>query len=484
MGWIGNAPSQGLFNGGQIVDGTVDTVDLKDSAVTASKLSSTAIKDKLATDQFLAVPRGTTAQRPVSPEIGYTRYNTDLGGLENFTEEGWLKVSVPIPTLNVISGVIYSGLTSTLVLTGTQFGSSLGTVRFTTSTVTKDVAVTPSSATSASVSVPSEIFNLAANTNVDIKFINSDGGQSGILSKVSVGIPSGGTIAIVNGYRVHTFLSSSSLVVPSNFTATAQALIVAGGGGSGGRHSGGGGGGGMLQPTGLSLTANTYTVTVGAGGTGGVNSGGVGSSGSNSSFNGNTAIGGGHGGVYGDNLGGAVISAASGGSGGGAPYLGSAGSGTSGQGNAGGASVSGVQGGGGGGAGAAGSAGNSTGGAGGAGLLSTIDGNNYYYAGGGGGSAWDVGTGGAGGIGGGGGGGAADFDTSGGVSIGYGGGSARNTGGNGTFGTVNGTTSGGSGGANTGGGGGGAGQGSWSGMTGIGGNGGSGIVIIRYPLPT
>jgi hypothetical protein len=57
MGWIGNAPSQGLVTGGGVVDGSIDTVDLKDSAVTtaklnneavtAAKLSSTAIADKL-----------------------------------------------------------------------------------------------------------------------------------------------------------------------------------------------------------------------------------------------------------------------------------------------------------------------------------------------------------------------------------------------------------------------------------------------------
>jgi hypothetical protein len=47
MGWIGNAPSQGLFNGGQIVDGSIGTVDIADSAVTAQKLAAAAITDKL-----------------------------------------------------------------------------------------------------------------------------------------------------------------------------------------------------------------------------------------------------------------------------------------------------------------------------------------------------------------------------------------------------------------------------------------------------
>ena len=47
MGWIGNAPSQGLVTGGGVVDGSIETVDIKDKAITAAKLGDTAIADKL-----------------------------------------------------------------------------------------------------------------------------------------------------------------------------------------------------------------------------------------------------------------------------------------------------------------------------------------------------------------------------------------------------------------------------------------------------
>lgn len=106
MGWIGNAPSQGLFNGGQIVDGTVDTVDLKDKAVTGAKLGDTAIADKLgftpanasdltptqisdkpnSSTGYFDLPAGTTAQRPASPQNGMTRFNTTTGFPEWYSE--------------------------------------------------------------------------------------------------------------------------------------------------------------------------------------------------------------------------------------------------------------------------------------------------------------------------------------------------------------------------------------------------------------
>lgn len=459
MGWIGNAPSQGLFNGGQIVDGTVDTVDLKDNAVTASKLASTAIKDKLASDQFLAVPRGTTAQRPVSPEIGYTRYNTDTGALENYTVNGWLKVSILVPTINSISGDIYNGFTSTLTFSGFNFGTSAGTVRFFVNSTNYDVTVTPSSDTSISVAVPSSVYGQSAGSTVLIKYINSDGGVSTESSKTILAMPSGGDITVSGGYRIHKFNSSGQFILP--FSKTVDYLAVAGGGGGGADRAGGGGAGGLLTGQ-QALSANTYTVTVGSGGSYAPSDVSRGTSGSNSSIAAIiTTIGGGGGGSENDNGG------SSGGSGGGCSY-GSAsfGSGTSGQGNAG----FGIatyspnrRTGGGGGAGSAATDAN-----GGSGLASSISGSAVYYAGGGGGGETDGDSGGAsgttyrgnGGIGGGGIGGTSNPDSS-----AYGESGAVNTGGGG-------------------GGGGGYPSGTYVFDTAHGGNGGSGIVIIRYPLPS
>jgi len=260
-----------------------------------------------------------------------------------------------------------------------------------------------------------------------------------------------------------------------------EALIVAGGGGGGYDVSGGGGAGGLLyygsenpkSPNGSALPLNqeSYTVTVGAGGTGAINANANGTNGSDSSFKGNTAKGGGAGNSR--NVG---TTAPTGGSGGGGAYNSGAsgagnngGSGTTGQGSAGGnGSTSADAGGGGGGAGAAGAnrnSGSTTGleGKGGDGLSYSITGTATYYAGGGGGGAWNS-TGAFGGLGGGGHGGSGTLtqcqsafsdcgatDRSGRLGI--------------------------SGSANTGGGGGGSGNANNGDPAG---NGGSGIVIIRF----
>lgn len=234
---------------------------------------------------------------------------------------------------------------------------------------------------------------------------------------------------------------------------TIEYLIVAGGGGGGSKRGGGGGAGGYYTGTLTVLPTSGYPITIGGGGNGssaGLNNA---TNGVNSTAFSQTAIGGGRGAGYDTTL---LANGVSGGSGGGAARgetsapSSTGGAGTAGQGNAGGNSnASFSNGAGGGGAGSAGSAPPSgVGGAGGAGLNWQSLG-TFYAGGGGGGAATTADAGGAGGNGGG----------------GYGGGASPSPMNDGTAGT-----------ANRGGGGGGAGDA----PTFVGGNGGSGVVILRY----
>jgi hypothetical protein len=260
---------------------------------------------------------------------------------------------------------------------------------------------------------------------------------------------------------------------PDSFTRSqppyVEVLVVAGGGGGGfgeanylGDAGGGGGAGGVIYNSAYQITnAAAITVTVGSGGVGSqytVN----GSAGSNSVFGSLTAIGGGLGCNQETNAS-SINNGGSGGGGGGSCTSGTkiAGSGTAGQGFNGGISLDNATffcnvraGGGGGGAGGPGldAAVGGVGGNGGPGNAYSISGTSTYYGGGGGGggAAGNTTGGGLGGIGGGGSGSGAYN------------GSATLTGQHGT--------------ANTGGGGGSAGSG-----VGTAGNGGSGIVIVRYP---
>ena len=310
----------------------------------------------------------------------------------------------------------------------------------------------------------------------------------------------GGTETTSGDYKIHTFNSSSNFVVstvgnspvvPSGGPAVTDYLVVAGGGGGGSGYGAAGGGAGGLREskspvagtytasplastTGITVTSQTYPITVGAGGGGGPQ-GRRGVTGSDSVFSTITSAGGGYGGAYYD-PGGSPYPNANGGPGGSGGGEGVSTGGTAGSGNT--PPVSPPQGNpggtathpgnhhaaGGGGAGAAGGAGrndgnnnptnaNGYGGNGGDGVSTAIKGSSSNYAGGGGGGresscAPHQGEGGSGG----------------------GGGAGLNA------------TAGSNGGANQGGGGGGqGGTGPLSSGYGTGGgSGGSGIVIIRY----
>ena len=82
-------------------------------------------------------------------------------------------------------------------------------------------------------------------------------------------LPTGGTITSYTSgninYNVHTFISSSQFIVPSNITC--DILVVGGGGGASG-WGGGGGGGDVKYYSQQQLSANTYKITVGNGGGG------------------------------------------------------------------------------------------------------------------------------------------------------------------------------------------------------------------------
>ena len=316
------------------------------------------------------------------------------------------------------------------------------------------------------------------NSGIDASASTNEVLNSGYYHGVSSGGGSatGGTITTYGVYKVHSFLSSGTWTPPGS--GTVDVLIVAGGGGGGAGRGGGGGAGGMLYRTGLSVTGQAYTITVGNGG-----AGATGNSAETAAANGQdsvafsvTAKGGGAGGSGVTNTTSISIGKA-GGSGGGTthgtdgPAASNQGtfSGWTAKGNAGGngSGSDNESAGGGGGAGAAGGNGDQAGNGGDGGIGFQNDyrtGSNVYYAGGGG----------------------AGYGADSGATSGQGG---NGGGGNGTAGSS--TGSGGAGNSlgvptagtpNTGGGGGG---GRWRDGYGFdtyatGRAGGSGIVVIRY----
>lgn len=257
-----------------------------------------------------------------------------------------------------------------------------------------------------------------------------------ILGIIASSVPAikatGGTESSDGTYKYHTFTSSGTFTV-NVASLSCDVLAISGGGGTS-RATGGGGAGELVYFTSQTISSGAHTITIGAGGaadqTNALNI--RGSNGSQTSWAGvaTPAVG---------------ISPLAYGSG---PWPAG---GNAGNGNTGGAGGS-AAGGGGGGQGGNGGASGSNGGSGGAGIntysswaTTTSTGVSGYYAGGGGGGA-NPGNGGTAGSGGGG--------TGGGASVAA------------TNGTAN-TGSGGGGGSN---------------VSPYGGNGGSGILIVRYAI--
>jgi hypothetical protein len=270
------------------------------------------------------------------------------------------------------------------------------------------------------------------------------------------GAKRGGSKGRYVGIEAFTTVGSHTWTVPEGVSEV-DVLVVGGGGGGGSNYGGGGGAGGLIFEENYGVSGD-ISVEIGDGGAGSATTSVAATNGGNSIFGSLTAIGGGKGG-NGAQTTTALGNGGDGGSGGGGgghsdvdPYV-LGGVGTTNQGNDGGDGYSGSttterSGGGGGGANQVGS--NSApqqGGAGGVGsYLGNIFGDNYgengWFAGGGGGGVVEVGSGGLGGVGGGG------------------------DGGHGVAGENALANTGGGGGA--------------GGIELIGGNGGSGIVIIRY----
>jgi len=294
---------------------------------------------------------------------------------------------------------------------------------------------------------------------------------------------SGGTVTTCGDYKIHTFTADGCFAVttggvPGNNIVSY--LVVAGGGGAGNQQRGGGGAGGFREAkvpsdpytdspldagTGLTVSSQTYPISVGGGGAAGTPASPCGNTnGSPSVFSTITSTGGGTGGSGMAQPGGPYPGGGPGGSGGGAgenqtapgsngnqPPVSPAQGNPGGSGNIGGPNQGSAAGGGG--AGASGGnisskSPNSKGGDGGAGVSTSISGSSLSYAGGGGGGGYPT------------------------ASQPGGNASPCGTGGaGGTFPAGN----GGSGTTNRGGGG-----GSGAGSPGSGGTGGSGVVIIRY----
>lgn len=134
------------------------------------------------------IGRGSTANRPASPTIGDTYFDTTLVALIAYTSAGWVKVSQdPAPQIGSISPTTAATTGTTVTITGSNFKSALS-VQFigTNSTVYNSPVATFVSATTATATTPALP---VAYEPYDVKVINADN-QFAILDNC---LDSGGT---------------------------------------------------------------------------------------------------------------------------------------------------------------------------------------------------------------------------------------------------------------------------------------------------
>jgi len=272
-------------------DGGVSTADLADSSITTAKIADANVTTakiangevtlaKLASDVSLdasAINSGNTAARAATPTAGTLYYNTDVDSVQIYNTE-WNDIFT-VPTLSAATGTLIVGQTSTLTLTVVTTESTIDVEFRSGSTILATVTGVAVSSGSASVAVPSSVYNnITGGSSYTVRAKSEKGTRSAAAQSFTAQFTaSGGTLTIVGGYVYHEFLTSSTFTVPSGMSITDAEVVIVGGGGSGGTGSSGlgandngaaGGGGGVQHLTSQTLSVGSHTIEVGLGGAG------------------------------------------------------------------------------------------------------------------------------------------------------------------------------------------------------------------------
>ena len=318
-------------------DGSISTDDLADGAVTTAKIGSAEVTlAKLGSDvSFDAskIDSGTTAARVAAPDAGTLYYNTDTDSVQVYNT-GWTDL-FNVPTLSASSGIIIAGQASDVTLTVSTDDTTIDVEFRDGSSLLATVTNVAVSSGSATVSVPSSVYNsISGGDAVTVRAKGKKGTRSSASESFTAQqLASGGTLTTDSTHAYHAFLTSSNFVVPSGLSITDGEVLIVGGGGSGGTGAVGvgannngaaGGGGGVQHLTSQTISVGTYAIEVGQGGSGVAPSNNAGNDGTQSSAfstvagggNNNSGLTGGASGTPQSNSGGGAGSYAGGGGGG------------------------------------------------------------------------------------------------------------------------------------------------------------------------
>jgi len=284
------------INAAALLDGGVTTDDIADGAVTTAKITNAQVTlAKLASDVSFdasTINSGNTSARPATPTAGTIYYNTDVDSVQLYNTE-WNDI-FNVPSLTNSSGNLIAGQSSTITLTVATDESTIDAEFRDGSTILATVTGVAVSSGSADVVVPSSVYNnITGGNSYTVRALGNKGTKSSATeSFTALNVASGGTISIDGGYVYHEFLSSAAFVVPSGLSITDAEVVIVGGGGSGGTGSTGqgansngaaGGGGGVQHLTSQSIAVGSHSIVVGSGGSGVAPSNNAGNDGNQSS---------------------------------------------------------------------------------------------------------------------------------------------------------------------------------------------------------
>ena len=309
---------------GDVISSALDNATIADGSVTFAKLSA---------DAKGRVNSGNTSARAASPDAGTLYYNTDIDSVQIYNTE-WNDIFT-VPTLSNATGNLIAGQASTLTLTVVTDESTIDVEFRDGNTLLATVTGVAVSSGSASVTVPSSVYNnITGGQNYTVRAKGEKGTRSSATQSITaLTLASGGNITVVGGYAFHEFLSSATFTVPSGLSITNAEVLIVGGGGSGGtgavgvganNNGGAGGGGGVQHLTSQTLSVGSHSIVIGSGGSGVAPSNNVGNDGNPSSAfsstagggNNNSATNGGASGTPQSNAGGGAGSYSGGGGGG------------------------------------------------------------------------------------------------------------------------------------------------------------------------
>jgi hypothetical protein len=96
---------------------------INDGAITLAKTDNLFENTTFTGDDGIVVPKGTDAERPVTPVVGHFRFNEDSNAMEQYTSDGWVAIASP-PIINqsdIVSIDATGSTTLDLTITGSFF---------------------------------------------------------------------------------------------------------------------------------------------------------------------------------------------------------------------------------------------------------------------------------------------------------------------------------------------------------------------------